>query len=242
MNDVHDGARVVFVTGASRGIGAALVDRFHAAGYRVAACARTLPTSPHVDLALECDVKEVELVKRCIAAIVERFGRLDVVVNNAGLAGTNSLDPADDDAFWHDIVGVNLHGTYYVSKYALPHLPDGSGRIINISSVLGLKGVPDQTAYTAAKHGVVGFTRALAHYAAPRRITVNAICPGWTRTPMATGRMKDLGLDDAALAQSVPIGRILEPAEVAEFAFYLAGDAAAGITGQALVIDGGALA
>lgn len=234
-------APVVFVTGASRGIGASLARRFHQGGFVVAACARTQIESPEVALPLTCDVQNAAEVKRAIATIIERLGRIDVVINNAGLAGTNSLDPEDDDSFWHQVMGVNLHGTYYVSKHALPHLPNDRGRIINISSVLGLKGVPDQTAYTAAKHGVIGFTRALAHYAAPRRVTVNAICPGWTRTPMAEGRMRDLGLDEAALAQSVPIGRILSPDEVAEFAFYLASESAAGITGQAIVMDGGAL-
>jgi NAD(P)-dependent dehydrogenase (short-subunit alcohol dehydrogenase family) len=232
---------VVFVTGASRGIGASLVQRFHRGGFSVAACARSPIESPHVDLALECDVKNADQVKRCVTSIIERFGRLDVVINNAGLAGTNSLDPADDDSFWHEVMGVNLHGTYYVCKQALPHLPDGRGRIVNISSVLGLKGVGDQTAYTTAKHGVIGFTRALAQFAAPRRITANAICPGWTRTAMAEGRMREIGLDEAALGRSVPLGRMLEPDEVAEFAFYLASESAGGITGQALVIDGGTL-
>lgn len=234
-------APVVFITGASRGIGVSLVNRFSRGGFAVAACARSRIDSPHVQLPLECDVKNAEQVKRSVQAIIERFGRLDVVINNAGLAGTNSLDPADDDSFWHEVIAVNLHGTYYVSKQALPHMPDGRGRIINISSVLGLKGVPDQTAYTAAKHGVIGFTRALAHYAAPRRITVNAICPGWTRTAMAEGRMRDIGLDEAALAKSVPIGRMIDPDEVADLAFYLASESAGGITGQVQVIDGGSL-
>lgn len=233
--------RVVLITGGSRGIGAALIERFHEGGSLVAACARTPIESPHVDQAFACDVSDAAQVRASVDAVLARFGRLDVLVNNAGLAGANSLDPGDDDALWHRIIAVNLHGTYYLSKYALPHLPDGSGRIINISSVLGLKGAPDQTAYTTAKHGVVGFTRALALHAAPRRITVNAICPGWTRTAMAEDRMRDLGLDAGALARSVPIGRMLEPREVADLAFFLAGEAAAGITGQALAIDGGAL-
>lgn len=232
---------VALITGASRGIGASLAKRFHGGGFAVAGCARSPIDSHDVDLTLECDVSRPDRVKACIAATLARFGRIDVVINNAGLAGTNSMDPADDDSFWHEIIGANLHGTYYVSKYALPHLPDGRGRIINIASVLGLKGVPDQTAYSAAKHGVIGFTRALALLAAPRRITVNAICPGWTRTAMAEGRMRDLGLDEAALGQSVPLGRMVEPHEVAELAFYLAGEVAAGITGQALVIDAGGL-
>lgn len=233
--------RVAFVTGASRGIGAALVERFWRGGYAVAACSRSPVTSTHVTLALACDVANAQQVKAAVAAVLGRFGRIDTVVNNAGLAGSNSLDPEDDDTLWHEMMGVNLHGTYYVCKQVLPHLPDVTGRIINIASVLGLRGVPDQTAYCAAKHGVVGFTRALAAYVAPRRITVNAICPGWTRTAMAEGRMRTLGLDEASLAKSVPIGRILEPVEVADLAFYLASDAAGGITGQAMVIDGGAM-
>jgi NAD(P)-dependent dehydrogenase (short-subunit alcohol dehydrogenase family) len=235
-------AKVALVTGGSRGIGEALIERFHAGGYLVAACARSPITSPHVDLALACDVRDAAQVKATIEAALSRFGRLDVLINNAGLAGSNSLDPEHDDALWHDILAVNLNGTYYACKHALPRLPDGTGRIINIASVLGLRGVPDQTAYTAAKHAVVGFTRALAHHAAPRRITVNAICPGWTRTAMAEGRMRELGLDDAALAQSVPIGRMIEPREVADLTFTLASEASSGITGQALVIDGGSLA
>ncbi len=232
---------VVLITGASRGIGASLAHRFFQGGFVVAGAARSPIASPDVALALECDVSSAAQVKATIDTVIARLGRLDVVVNNAGLAGPNSLDPADDDSFWHAVMGANLHGTYYVCKTALPYLPDGRGRIINIASVLGLKGVPDQTAYCAAKHGVIGFTKALALHAAPRRITVNAICPGWTRTAMAEGRMRDLGLDEAALGNSVPLGRMIEPHEVAELAFYLASESGAGMTGQAMVIDGGAL-
>ena len=233
---------MALITGGSRGIGSALIARFREGGFQVAAFARSPVTSPHVAWARECDVSDAAQVKAGIAEVVARFGRLDVVVNNAGQAGVNSLDPEDDDAFWNQVIAVNLNGTYLVSKHALPHLPDRTGRIINIASVLALKGAPDQTAYTAAKHGVIGFTRALALNVAPRGITVNAICPGWTRTAMAEGRMRDLGLDEEALARSVPLGRMLEPREVAEMAFTLAGEGMAGVTGQALVIDGGALA
>ncbi|MDI3287805.1 SDR family NAD(P)-dependent oxidoreductase [Polyangium sp. 15x6] len=234
-------ARVALVTGASRGIGAALVERFHEGGFSVAALARSRVDSPHAAESYVCDVSDAGAVAETVRAILARFGRIDVLVNNAGLAGANSLDPEGDDAFWHQVLAVNLNGTYYLCKHVLPHLPDGTGRIINISSVLGLKGAPDQTAYTAAKHGVIGFTRALALHAAPRRITVNAICPGWTRTAMAEGRMRELGLDEAALAKSVPLGRMIEPREVANLAFHLAAEDSAGITGQAITIDGGAL-
>jgi NAD(P)-dependent dehydrogenase (short-subunit alcohol dehydrogenase family) len=107
---------------------------------------------------------------------------------------------------------------------------------------LALRGVPDQTAYCAAKHGLLGFTRALALHAAPRRITVNAICPGWVRTEMALARMQELGWSEDRLQSSVPLQRWIQPEEVAALALYLASEAAAGITGQALTVDGGALA
>jgi len=235
--------KVVLVTGGSRGMGLEMVRRFQEAGYRVAACATTEEGARKsgADFAFACDVSNRDAVKAGIAGILRALGRLDVVVNNAGLAGTNSLDASDDDSFWNQIIDVNLNGTYYVAKYALPHLPQG-GRIINIASVLALKGVPDQTAYCAAKHGVLGFTRALAHAAAPRRITVNVVCPGWTRTDMAFGRMSELGMTEESLKTSVPLGRFIETREIADLVLYLASDSAGGITGQSFTIDGGVLA
>jgi NAD(P)-dependent dehydrogenase (short-subunit alcohol dehydrogenase family) len=237
-------SRVALVTGGSRGIGAAMVHKLQAAGFRVATCARSLESlreSP-AEHRFACDVTDVAQVKAGLRGILERLGQLDAVINNAGLAGTNPMDAESDDDLWHRIIATNLHGAYYVSKYSLPSLPDGAGRIVNVGSVLSLRGVPDQTAYCAAKHGVLGLTRSLAHLAAPRRITVNCICPGWTRTEMAEGRREDLGWTREQLEAGVPIGRFIEPEEVAELALYLLSDAAAGITGQALTIDGGALA
>jgi NAD(P)-dependent dehydrogenase (short-subunit alcohol dehydrogenase family) len=235
--------RVVLVTGGSRGIGAAVGERFKESGFRVAVCARKAGApSPHADEFIPCDVSDAAEVRDCVARVLDRFGRLDVLVNNAGIAGENPIDPGKDDAIWHRMIAVNLDGTYFMCKHALPHLPDGSGRIINVASTLALKGAPDQIGYTAAKHGVLGLTRALARHVAPRRITVNAICPGWTRTDLADERMRDLGLTLEQAEGGVPIGRILEPREVADLALYLASATAGGITGQALVIDGGYLA
>lgn len=237
-------ARVALVTGGSRGIGKACVEAFTRAGFAVAACATTedAARAGGPAYAFACDVADKDAVRRGLDDVRARLGRLDVVVNNAGIAGSNSLAPDDDDALWHRIVEVNLHGTYYVSKAALPHLPDDEGRIINVASTLGLRGVPEQTAYCAAKHAVVGFTRALALHVAPRGITVNAICPGWTRTDMLDQRAGELGVDAADLARGVPLGRVVEPEEVAAMALYLASPAARAVTGQALVIDGGSLA
>lgn len=236
--------RVAIVTGGSRGIGAAMVRKLKEAGYRVATCSRSLDSleaSP-ADHLFACDVSDVTQVKAGIEGTLQALGRIDAVINNAGLAGTNPMDPASDDELWHRILATNLDGPYYFSKYALPHLPDGAGRIVNVGSVLSLRGVPDQVAYSAAKHGVLGLTRALAHLAAPRGITVNCICPGWTRTEMAEGRMGALGLNEKELAAGLPIGRFIEPEEVASLMLYLLSDVAAGMTGQALLIDGGSLA
>lgn len=232
-------ARVVLVTGASRGIGEAIAKIFAAKGDRVIGVSRTSDGAKHLAAHFVCDVRDRDAVRSLIDEVGKRFGKIDVLVNNAGLAGENSLDPNDDDSFWREIIDVNLNGTYYFSKYALPLIPAG-GSIVNIASVLGLFGVPDQTAYCAAKHAVVGFTRALALKVASRPIRVNAICPGWTRTQMAEARFKELGVTSKDIDATIPLGRIVEPEEVAKLALFLVSGDAMMMTGQTLTLDGGA--
>jgi NAD(P)-dependent dehydrogenase (short-subunit alcohol dehydrogenase family) len=231
------------VTGGSRGIGAAIVERFKNAGWRVATCARALDhlAGSPADFRFACDVADAAAVREGVAAVAGEFGAIDALVNNAGIAESNPLDPESDDSIWHRVIDVNLNGAYYFSKYAFPHIPDG-GRIINMGSVLSHIGVAEQTAYSAAKHAVLGFTRAFAHHAAKRDITVNAVCPGWVRTDMARDRWEELGIDETKATSRVPIRRVIEPAEVAAFVCFLASDEAGAITGQALTIDGGMLA
>lgn len=233
----------MLVTGGSRGIGFAIVERFNAAGWRVAACARALDrlSGSPADLKFTCDVTDPEAVRDGVAAVVREFGAIDALVNCAGFAGSNPLDPESDDALWHRVIDVNLNGTYYFTKHAFPHIPDG-GRIVNIGSVLSHKGVADQTAYSAAKHAVLGFTRAFARHAAARGVTVNAVCPGWVRTDMARRRWEELDIDETIAASGVPLGRVSEPDEVASLVHFLASDEAGAITGQAFNIDGGVLA
>jgi NAD(P)-dependent dehydrogenase (short-subunit alcohol dehydrogenase family) len=226
--------RCAVVTGGTRGIGRAIADRLRGEGWDVLVLARRAADGPHRFAA--CDVAEAGAVR----AVFDRLVRIDALVNCAGIAGANRLD--DDDALWHAIIGSNLHGTYHCCKAALPLLPDGSGRIVNVASVLGLRGVPDQTAYCAAKHGVVGFTRALALAVAPRGITVNALCPGWVETGMAAQRYEELGITAEQAAAGVPTGRIASPGEVADAAVWLLRPESRGITGHALPIDGGGLA
>jgi NAD(P)-dependent dehydrogenase (short-subunit alcohol dehydrogenase family) len=227
--------RMAVVTGGTRGIGRAIADRLATDGYRVIVAARHAP-SDNPGKFRACDVTDPARVRALFAGLE----RVDALVNSAGLAGANALD--GDDALWHAIIAANLHGTYHCCKAALPLLPDGSGRIVNIASVLGLRGVADQTAYCAAKHGVVGFTRALALAVAPRGITVNAVCPGWVDTEMARQRFSELGLTQEAAAAGVPTGHIAAPEEVADAVAWLLRPEARNVTGHALPVDGGGLA
>jgi NAD(P)-dependent dehydrogenase (short-subunit alcohol dehydrogenase family) len=232
--------RTAVVTGGTRGIGAAITARLARDGWRAIAVARREPDADALAAGVtyrRCDVADAEAVRALFAGL----DRLDALVNNAGTAATNRLE-AEDDALWHSIIGCNLHATYYCSTAALRLLPEGTGRIVNIASTLGLRGVADQTAYCAAKHGVIGFTRALAQALAPRGITVNAVCPGWVDTDMAARRFATLGISRAEATADMPIGRIVTPAEVGEAVAFLLGPGAGAITGHALAVDGGSLA
>ncbi len=234
-------APLALVTGGTRGIGLATAVAFRDAGYQVHVCARKAPGGalPEGLVFHACDVGAAAAVRALFDALAAGPGRLDALVNNAGIAGANPMDAAADDARWDDILRVNLTGTYLCSKAALPLLPDRTGRIVNVSSFLGLRGSADQTAYCAAKHGVVGFTRALALHLAPRGITVNAVCPSWVDTDMAEERFRQLGIGRDAAAAESPSGRIAAPEDVAAAILFLAGDGARHISGQVIPVDGG---
>jgi len=238
--------RVALVTGASRGIGRAIAARLAADGFRVAGTAtssRSFDASAPLALPLALDVSAPAAVGDAVARVVAELGRLDVVVNNAGIAGSNSLDepPGEGDELWHRILDVDLNGPYYVAKAALPHLPDRSGRIVNVGSVLSLMGVADQSAYTAAKHGLLGLTRALADLLAPRGITCNLVAPGWVETDMARARWEELGTTKERIASKAPTGRIMVPEDVAAAVGFLVREDSAGVNGQVVTVDGGTL-
>ena len=191
------------------------------------------------------DVRDQKSVDAGIGRIVDRFGKIDIVVNNAGIAGVTPIE-ASDLSPWLDIIQTNLMGTYFVTRAAMPYIPNG-GRVIVISSVLGKFGVPGYTAYCTAKTGLIGFTRALALELAPRRITVNALCPGWTDTEMARAGMRDIAASAGISVEQfkkeamsrVPLGEMVEPEEVANLVAFLTAEAGGKITAQAISICGG---
>jgi 3-hydroxybutyrate dehydrogenase len=252
--------RVALVTGGGTGIGLAIAQAFLREGAQVAIASRNktnLQTGAAAGRALGHDLMTIELdvtdsvaVRDAVESIARRYGRLDILVNNAGVSGrTPVMDP--DDSGWATILATNLNGAFFCSKQALRIMKDGEhGRIINMSSVLGRFGVPGYAAYCTAKHGILGFTKAVALEVASRGITVNAICPTWVDTPMARQGIEEtagaLGITPAEFrdqaVQAVPIGRMVEPSEVAGLAVYLASPLASAITGQALNICGGVTA
>lgn len=247
--------RVALVTGASRGLGAAIASALAGAGARVALCARSsgeietlAKVLPNGAFARTLDVTDSAAVNRVVDDVARSCGRLDVVVNNAGLAERNTVSGGSDE-WWDRALRVNLTGAFYVCRAAMRHLGEGA-RVVNVGSVLSIFGAGDSAAYTAAKHGLLGLTRAFAAEVASKGITVNAICPGWVETEMAVdgfesiarGAGVDVGEARSQAIGRVPLGRILEPDEVAKLVVFLCLPEARGIHGQAIRIDGGTTA
>jgi 3-hydroxybutyrate dehydrogenase len=247
----------VFVTGGGRGIGRAIAEAFAATGASVVVVARTLDQVASVArgierrgreaLAVSCDVRLPEAVAAAVNQARARFGEIDVLVNNAGMARSEPFGRTDE-ALWSETLAVNLTGTFLCTRAVLPAmLTRRSGRVINVASIAGRVGFPYTTAYCAAKHGVLGLTRALALEVATSGVTVNAICPGWVDTEMTAASIARIvekthrtpAEARATLEAMNPQRRLVTSEEVAAMAVYLASDAAAGITGQAFNIDGG---
>jgi len=249
--------RQAVVTGAGRGIGRSIALALAEAGADVAVTARTaseleqlvaqIQAMGRKSLAVSCDVTNVEQVQHMARASIEGLGGVDILVNNAGNAGSHKFLNHPDD-LWHRMLSVNLSSVYYVTKAFVPKLIEQrGGRIINIASIASRVGGSYIAAYTAAKHGVLGLTRALATELMPYNITVNAICPGYVDTPMTDASVSNItartGMSEAqareALEKTSPQHRLIEPEEVAAIAVFLAQDISKGITGQAINIDGG---
>lgn len=245
--------RHALVTGAGRGIGAAIARRLAQEGARVTLVGRQRAPLDAVAAELEgaqvitCDVTDAAAVAHAVAEATAAFGAVSLLVNNAGQAESAPFHRTSDE-LWQRMLAVNLTGTFLVTRAVLPGMTTaGWGRIVNVASTAGQRGYAYVAAYVAAKHGVIGLTRSLALEVATKGITVNAVCPGYTETDLLqrsidnvvakTGRSEADAI--AEFSKHNPQGRLVHPEEVADAVAWLCGPAAASINGQSISVSGG---
>lgn len=250
--------KVALITGAASGIGLAIAREFAKEGANVVLsdlnkeaaeqAVAELQSQGYNALAVDCDVTKEEDIDRSFAETIEAFGRLDILVNNAGLQHVAPLEDFPTDKF-EFLLKVMLTAPFIATKKALPLMKAQQfGRVINMASINGLVGFAGKAAYNSAKHGVIGLTKVAALEAAPYGVTVNALCPGYVDTPLVQKQLADLAetrnvplekVFEEVIYPLVPQKRLLSVQEIADYAVFLASDKAKGVTGQAVVLDGG---
>ncbi len=232
--------RIALVTGGTRGIGKAIAFRLADAGMDVCICSRdqkNLDAIKHPRIhGFVADVSDVAEVDKLVKGVLDQFGRIDILVNNAGITRDNLLMRMSDQE-WDQVIAVNLTGSFYLSRAVIrPMLKQRYGRIVNISSIVGVAGNPGQTNYAAAKAGIIGLTKSLAKEVASRQILVNAVAPGYIDTDMTNVLSDDL---KAEVVKQIPLGKVGNVNDVAELVNFLVSDLNQYITGQTIHVDGG---
>ena len=250
--------KVVFITGAASGIGHEIGVEFAKNGAKVAfsdineeklqEAVKKLSDEGYECIGVKCDVTKEEELQQAIDQTVEKYGRLDVLINNAGLQHVASIEDFPTEKF-EFITKVMLVAPFMATKHVFPIMKkQGFGRIINMASINGLVGFAGKSAYNSSKHGVIGLTKVTALEGAEHGITVNAVCPGYVDTPLVRNQLEDLADNrnvslekvlEEVIYPLVPQKRLLQVQEVADYTLFLASDQAKGVTGQAVVIDGG---
>jgi meso-butanediol dehydrogenase / (S,S)-butanediol dehydrogenase / diacetyl reductase len=236
--------KIILITGAGTGIGLATVRRIQAEGGTVIASMRDIPADVDFGGAkpVQLDVTDEKQWVRVVGDIVDQHGRIDVLVNNAGIRETNLAENTTLEQ-WHRLVDTNLMGEFIGCKTVIPVMRrNGGGAIVNVSSITGIRGVRKMAAYSASKSGIISLTSSLALDHAPDNIRVNAVCPGAIETPMLATLIDEAADRQAAVQRMVdvhPLGRLGRPEEVASVIAFLASDDASYLTGIAIPVDGG---
>ena len=249
MNHLDFTGKVVLVTGSSQGIGAVIATEFakhHAVVVLNYPTEKEMPSAQTVlesllpfspsSIALQADVRSAESVENMIQTIIQQFGKIDILINNAGITKDQLLIRMSD-AEWQSVIDINLTGTFQCSRAAIKEMMKKRyGRIISISSIIGLTGNAGQANYSASKAGIIGLTKTIAREYGSRNITANCIAPGYIQTPMTDQLAENV---KQAFLEKVYIKRFGLPADIANAALFLASDLADYMTGQVLVLDGG---